>query len=306
MKTTFLISLAAALSVPVSAQCLPEEGRFEKTMIDFQGTSYWVINDNKTELQWMMCPMGQQGEQCIGDAVQEKRLDLDGLIETFNQAEGDSTLTWRLPHTQELITISDQSCRYGTYTDYFHLTETTEHLEQLYQAVAPYKEKFDTLYQQHQENLVALENKRQSSPELDEKILDWLENSRKLYEGEWSRETSDYVHKELVPWLKENSPEWVAVTTSRSKFSNAYHWGDKDLGLEPLSAHYRTHYDVLAQDFAAQTGYSVRFKNVPDLSTASDNHLNISYNYTQYTLGSLSDWPKYYVRLVRAIPHENR
>ncbi len=48
MKTTFLISLAAALSVPVSAQCLPEEGRFEKTTIDFQGTSYWVINDNKT------------------------------------------------------------------------------------------------------------------------------------------------------------------------------------------------------------------------------------------------------------------
>ncbi|MCU8219035.1 hypothetical protein M2H05_11190 [Vibrio vulnificus] len=91
MKTTFLISLAAALSVPVSAQCLPEEGRFEKTTIDFQGTSYWVINDNKTELQWMMCPMGQQGEQCIGDAIQEKRLDLMGLLRPSIKLKGTAS-----------------------------------------------------------------------------------------------------------------------------------------------------------------------------------------------------------------------
>ncbi len=63
MKTTFLISLAAVLSTPLYAQCLPEEGRFEKATIDYHGTNYWVINDNRTNLQWMMCPMGQQGEQ---------------------------------------------------------------------------------------------------------------------------------------------------------------------------------------------------------------------------------------------------
>ncbi|MGL0958940.1 DUF1566 domain-containing protein [Vibrio vulnificus] len=306
MKATYLISSLALVSGSLFAQCLPQEGRFSKATIEHQGVQYWVINDQKTQLQWMMCPLGQQGEQCAGDAILEKRVNLATLVETFNQAESDAALTWRMPHTQELITITDQSCRYGTYPEFFKLSQPTEALEQLYQAVAPYKEKFDIIYQQHQENLVALESKRQSSPELDEKILDWLENSRKLYEGEWSRETSDYVHKELVPWLKENSPEWVAVTTSRNKFTNAYHFGDKELGLESLSNHYRTHYDVLAQDFVTQAGYSVRFKNVPNLSTASDNHLNISYNYTQYTLGSLSDWPKYYVRLVRAIPHENR
>ncbi|QNE01358.1 DUF1566 domain-containing protein [Vibrio vulnificus] len=305
MKATYLISLLALVSGSLFAQCLPQEGRFSKTSIEHQGIQYWVINDQKTQLQWMMCPLGQQGEQCVGDAIAEKIQNLEELVNNFNGMEMDVS-SWRLPHTQELISITDQNCRYGTYPEFFKLSQPVEVLEQLYQAVAPYKEKFDILYQQHQENLVALENKRQSSPELDEKILDWLENSRKLYEGEWSRETSDYVHKELVPWLKENSPEWVAVTTSRNKFTGAFHWGDEELGLEPLSTHYRTHTDVLAQDFAAQTGYSVRFKNVPDLGTASDNHLNISYNYTQYTLGSLSDWPKYYVRLVRAIPHENR
>ncbi|WP_256389303.1 Lcl domain-containing protein [Vibrio vulnificus] len=305
MKTTFLISLAAVLSTPLYAQCLPEEGRFEKATIDYHGTNYWVINDKRTNLQWMMCPMGQQGEQCAGDAILEKRGNLVELIETFNQAESDAALTWRLPHTQELLTISDQSCRYGTYTEFFKLSQPTEALEQLYQAVAPYKEKFDVLYQRHQDNLVALEKKRHSSPEVDEKVIEWLENSRKLFGGEWSQETSNYVYKELLPWLKENSPEWVAVTTSRNKFTNAYHWGDKDLGLEKLSAHYRTHYDVLAQNYATQAGYSVLFKNVPDLGTASDNHLNISYMHTQYTLGSLSDWTQYYVRLVRAIPQDN-
>lgn len=117
MKTTFLISLAAVLSTPLYAQCLPEEGRFEKATIDYHGTNYWVINDNRTNLQWMMCPMGQQGEQCAGDAILEKRGNLVELIETFNQAESDAALTWRLPHTQELITITDQSCRYGTYPE---------------------------------------------------------------------------------------------------------------------------------------------------------------------------------------------
>ncbi|HDY8065250.1 hypothetical protein LO82_17245 [Vibrio vulnificus] len=305
MKATYLISSLALVSGSLFAECLPQEGRFSKTSIEHQGIQYWVINDQKTQLQWMMCPLGQQGEQCVGDAIAEKIPNIEELVNNFNSMEMDAS-SWRLPHTQELLTITDQSCRYGTYPEFFKLSQPTEALEQLYQAVAPYKEKFDILYQHHQENLVALENKRQSSPELDEKIRDWLENSRKLFGGEWSRETSDYVHKQLVPWLKENSPEWVAVTTSRNKFANAYSWGDKDLGLEPLSKHYRTHYDVLAQDFVAQAGYSVRFKNVPDLSTASDNHLNISYNYTQYTLGSLSDWPKYYVRLVRAIPQDNR
>ncbi|HFQ5041160.1 TPA: DUF1566 domain-containing protein [Vibrio vulnificus] len=306
MKTTFLISLAAAISAPLYAQCLPEEGRFEKTTIDYHGTNYWVINDNRTNLQWMMCPMGQQGEQCAGDAILEKRVNLAALVETFNQAESDAALTWRMPHTQELITITDQSCRYGTYPEFFKLSQTTEALEQLYQAIAPYKEKLDILYQRHQDNLVALEKKRQSSPEVDEKVIEWLENSRKLFGGEWSRETSDYVYKELVPWLKENAPEWVAVTASRNKFSNAFHWGDAELGLEKLSAHYRTHYAVLAQNYSTQAGYSVSFKNVPDLGTASDNHLNISYMYTQYTLGNLSDWTQYYVRLVRAIPQDNR
>ncbi|ELV8719129.1 DUF1566 domain-containing protein [Vibrio vulnificus] len=305
MKATYLISSLTLLSGSLFAQCLPEEGRFSKTTIEHQGVQYWVVNDQKTQLQWMMCPLGQQGEQCLGEATSEKRPQLERLVNNFNGAEVDAS-SWRLPHTQELLTITDQSCRYGTYTEFFKLSQPTEALEQLYQAVAPYKEKFDILYQRHQDNLVALEKKRQSSPEVDEKVVEWLENSRKLFGGEWSQETSNYVYKELLPWLKENSPEWVAVTTSRNKFTNAYHFGDKELGLESLSNHYRTHYDVLAQDFVTQAGYSVRFKNVPDLGTASDNHLNISYMYTQYTLGSLSDWTQYYVRLVRAIPQDNR
>ncbi|EGQ9831826.1 DUF1566 domain-containing protein [Vibrio vulnificus] len=306
MKTTFLISLAAVLSTPLYAQCLPEEGRFEKATIDYHGTNYWVINDNRTNLQWMMCPMGQQGEQCVGDAILEKRGNLVELIETFNQAESNAALTWRLPHTQELITITDQSCRYGTYPEFFKLSQTTEALEQLYQAVAPYKEKFDILYQRHQDNLVALEKKRQSNPEVDEKVVEWLENSHKLLNGEWSQETSDYVYKELVPWLKANAPEWVAATTSRNKFSNAFHWGDKELGLERLSNHYSDNYYLLNQLFATQAGYSVSFKNVPNLGTTSDNRLHVSYMYTLYTLGSLSDWTQYYVRLVRPIPQDNR
>ncbi|HAS8418054.1 TPA: DUF1566 domain-containing protein [Vibrio vulnificus] len=306
MKTTFIISLAAALSAPLYAQCLPEEGRFEKATIDYHGTNYWVINDNRTNLQWMMCPMGQQGELCVGDAILEKRVDVVALVETFNQAESDTALTWRLPHTQELITITDQSCRYGTYAEFFKLSQPTEALEQLYQAVAPYKEKFDILYQRHQDNLTVLEEKRQSNPEVDQKVIEWLENSHKLLNGEWSQETSHYVYKELIPWLKENSPEWVAVTASRNKFTNAFHWGDAELGLEKLNAHYRNHYVVLAQNYLTQAGYSVSFKNVPNLGTTSDNLLNISYMYTQYTLGSLSDWTQYYVRLVRAIPQDNR
>ncbi|HFQ4953735.1 TPA: DUF1566 domain-containing protein [Vibrio vulnificus] len=306
MKTTFIISLAAALSAPLYAQCLPEEGRFEKATFDYHGTNYWVINDNRTNLQWMMCPMGQQGELCVGDAILEKRVDVVALVETFNQAESDTALTWRLPHTQELITITDQSCRYGTYAEFFKLSQPTEALEQLYQAVAPYKEKFDILYQRHQDNLTVLEEKRQSSPEVDQKVIEWLENSHKLLNGEWSQETSHYVYKELIPWLKENSPEWVAVTASRNKFTNAFHWGDAELGLEKLNAHYRNHYVVLAQNYLTQAGYSVSFKNVPNLGTTSDNLLNISYMYTQYTLGTLSDWEQYYVRLVRAIPQDNR
>ncbi|BAC94779.1 hypothetical protein [Vibrio vulnificus YJ016] len=306
MKTTFLISLAAVLSTPLYAQCLPEEGRFEKATIDYHGTNYWVINDNRTNLQWMMCPMGQQGELCVGDAILEKRVDVVALVETFNQAESDTALTWRLPHTQELITITDQSCRYGTYAEFFKLSQPTEALEQLYQAVAPYKEKFDILYQRHQDNLTVLEEKRQSNPEVDQKVIEWLENSHKLLNGEWSQETSHYVYKELIPWLKENSPEWVAVTASRNKFTNAFHWGDAELGLEKLNAHYRNHYVVLAQNYLTQAGYSVSFKNVPNLGTTSDNLLNISYMYTQYTLGTLSDWEQYYVRLVRAIPQDNR
>ncbi|EOB3675401.1 DUF1566 domain-containing protein [Vibrio vulnificus] len=306
MKTTFIISLAAALSAPLYAQCLPEEGRFEKATIDYHGTNYWVINDNRTNLQWMMCPMGQQGELCVGDAILEKRVDVVALVETFNQAESDTALTWRLPHTQELITITDQSCRYGTYAEFFKLSQPTEALEQLYQAVAPYKEKFDILYQRHQDNLTVLEEKRQSNPEVDQKVIEWLENSHKLLNGEWSQETSHYVYKELIPWLKENSPEWVAVTASRNKFTNAFHWGDAELGLEKLNAHYRNHYVVLAQNYLTQAGYSVSFKNVPNLGTTSDNLLNISYMYTQYTLGTLSDWEQYYVRLVRAIPQDNR
>ncbi|HDY8052396.1 TPA: DUF1566 domain-containing protein [Vibrio vulnificus] len=306
MKTTFIISLAAALSAPLYAQCLPEEGRFEKATIDYHGTNYWVINDNRTNLQWMMCPMGQQGELCVGDAILEKRVDVVALVETFNQAESDTALTWRLPHTQELITITDQSCRYGTYAEFFKLSQPTEALEQLYQVVAPYKEKFDILYQRHQDNLTVLEEKRQSNPEVDQKVIEWLENSHKLLNGEWSQETSHYVYKELIPWLKENSPEWVAVTASRNKFTNAFHWGDAELGLEKLNAHYRNHYVVLAQNYLTQAGYSISFKNVPNLGTTSDNLLNISYMYTQYTLGTLSDWEQYYVRLVRAIPQDNR
>ncbi|EHH2478560.1 DUF1566 domain-containing protein [Vibrio vulnificus] len=307
MKTTFLISLAAALSVPVSAQCLPEEGRFEKTMIDFQGTSYWVINDNKTELQWMMCPMGQQGEQCIGDAVQEKRLDLDGLIETFNQAEGDSELTWRLPHTQELITISDQSCRYGTYTDYFHLTETTEHLEQIYQAVAPFKEKMDILYQRHQDNLALLQKRREADSEVDAKMAEWLQKRRQLLNhDEWTLEAHHYVSQKLEPWLRENVPEWVNARTSYYKFWNSPHFGDKELGLESLNNFYSNHYSKVDQAYATQNGATISFRNVPKLEVASDSILSVGYDYSLRTIQSQQNWSIYYVRLVRAIPHENR
>lgn len=53
------------IAAPTLAQCLPEEGRFSKETIEYQGTSLWVVNDNRTQLQWMMCPLGQQGEQCL-------------------------------------------------------------------------------------------------------------------------------------------------------------------------------------------------------------------------------------------------
>ncbi|EWS66918.1 hypothetical protein JS84_21530 [Vibrio vulnificus] len=305
MKATYLISSLALVSGSLFAQCLPQEGRFSKTSIEHQGIQYWVVNDNKTQLQWMMCPLGQQGEQCVGDAIAEKIPNIEGLVNNFNGMEMDAS-SWRLPHTQELLTITDQSCRYGTYPEFFKLSQPTETLEQLYQAVAPYKEKFDILYQRHQDNLVALEKKRQSNPEVDEKVVEWLENSHKLLNGEWSQETSDYVYKELVPWLKANAPEWVAATTSRNKFSNAFHWGDKELGLERLSNHYSNNYYPLNQLFATQAGYSVSFRNVPNLGTTSDNRLHVSYMYTLYTLGSLSDWTQYYVRLVRPIPQDNR
>ncbi|RZP54154.1 DUF1566 domain-containing protein, partial [Vibrio vulnificus] len=179
MKATYLISSLALVSAPLFAQCLPQEGRFSKATIEHQGVQYWVINDQKTQLQWMMCPLGQQGEQCVGEATAEKRPNLEALVNNFNGMEMDAS-SWRLPHTQELLTITDQSCRYGTYPEFFKLSQPTEALEQLYQAVAPYKEKFDILYQRHQDNLVALEKKRQSSPEVDEKVIEWLENSRKL------------------------------------------------------------------------------------------------------------------------------
>ncbi|EHU5004624.1 DUF1566 domain-containing protein [Vibrio vulnificus] len=302
MKATYLISSLALVSAPLFAQCLPQEGRFSKATIEHQGVQYWVINDQKTQLQWMMCPLGQQGEQCVGEATAEKRPNLEALVNNFNGMEMDAS-SWRLPHTQELLTITDQSCRYGTYPEFFKLSQPTEALEQLYQAVAPYKEKFDILYQRHQDNLVALEKKRQSSPEVDEKVIEWLENSRKLFGGEWSQETSDYVREVLVPWLKANAPEWEAMRASRNTFSNAFHWGDKESGLERLSNHYRDNYYPLNQIFATQTGYSVSFKTMPDLGTGSDNHLEIFYTHSQSTLHSLSDWTQYYVRLVRPMPN---
>lgn len=304
MKSTFLMPAVMLIAAPTFAQCLPEEGRFEKTTIDFQGTSYWVINDNKTELQWMMCPMGQQGEQCLGAATQKKREELDELITAFNDNE-QSERAWRLPYTQELITITDQSCRYGTYTEFFKLAQSNESLEQLYQTVAPYKEKFDIFYQQHQANLLALENKRRSDAILDEKVEKWLENSRKLYNGQWTRETSNLVHNILVPWLEENSPEWVAVRASRNKFSNAYDFGDESIGLEKLRAHYDNHYEVLNQSFATQAGYSVSFKNVPNLGTGTDDHFDVFYTYEQYTIQSQGSWLEFYVRLVRPIPNSS-
>ncbi|MBE3667632.1 hypothetical protein BOO25_01570 [Vibrio navarrensis] len=301
MKSTFLMPAIMLIAAPTLAQCLPEEGRFSKETIEYQGTSLWVVNDNRTQLQWMMCPLGQQGEQCLGAATQRKREELDKIITVFNGDKQPET-SWRLPYTQELLTITDQGCRYGTYTEFFKLTQPIESLEQLYQTVAPYKEKFDIFYQQHQANLLALDHKRRSDAVLDKKVEEWLENSSKLSNGQWSRETSNLVHNVLVPWLEENSPEWVAVRTSRNKFSNAYDFGDESIGLEKLRAHYESYYEVLNQSFATQAGYSVSFKNVPNLGTGTDNHFEVFYTYEQSTIQSQGSWLEFYVRLVRPIP----
>ncbi|MCU8219036.1 hypothetical protein M2H05_11195 [Vibrio vulnificus] len=165
----------------------------------------------------------------------------------------------------------------------------------------------DILYQRHQDNLALLQKRREADSEVDAKMAEWLQKRRQLLNhDEWTLEAHHYVSQKLEPWLRENVPEWVNARTSYYKFWNSPGFGDKELGLESLSNFYINHNSKMDQAYATQNGATISFRNVPKLEIASDSILSVNYDYSLRTIQRQQNWSIYYVRLVRAIPHENR
>lgn len=306
-KIYTLLSLGLFSSL-VQATCHPETDRFEQQRLKSTSQDILVVNDHKTRLQWMQCPLGKNGDNChLGSALLLTPEDIPDEIRTFNQQQDTAFQGWRLPTPQELLTITDQSCRYGTYQDVFQLSVPYTRLDDIYQQVeTDYTDKIDTLYSVYQSALTALNTRRARDAEADENVSEWLQNMKQSYDTSLSEQERDQLYTRrktvLEPWLEQHVAEWPVLRDAKAAFGNAARHGHADSGLASLFQFYNTHRHEYAQKYATDGDLAVKFNTIPEVSTYHDRYLAAGYGFTnnpptiaRYIWGTLN------VRLVRTL-----
>lgn len=308
MRKTILAISLAVISHNTVAQCPSEEGRFDNDKLVGMANDLAVVTDKFTQLQWIKCPLGQTGVSCEGQAQTVAHSDATSVIESFNAGLNVEDQGWRLPTVQELLTITHLECERGYHDQYFNITHPYSEINDVFVKASEFKSYLDILFDEHAQALEAFNEQRSVDDEFDKKINEYIQVQSALYNLNglsWSRENSNKMHKEIRPWLTENSPEFNAVNDTQSRFEMApmvnksYVDGSDIMSLRAIYGQGSPKIDQMY--LTNKSDISVSFRVTPRLDTYRTPFFEVGYSYQQITLARTS-WNGDYVRLVRDAP----
>ncbi len=322
-----LIGLAIAAASSTSfAQCLPENGRFQKSTLSSANGDIVVVNDNSTGLQWLSCPLGQTSAECVGEATKVTVASIDSDVIAFNDSfTNDIDKQWQVPGYRELLSITDQSCQYGTYTEWFKLsisnndydTLVSEHDELIADVLAAktdadnkvsvFKQLRDSnekLKKKYDQYLVTLFDKTLSYPERQKKLADITVQLNELSFNEFDKTVNtskafksagDSIYNEYEELIFE-LPFEQSFYTDATKWNGPNGHGHKAITLSTvprfLKARFQSRVDPLLASYAyAFYTYDSKIEDPIKAKTTSFS-------------GVFPPTP-HYVRLVRPIPTES-
>ncbi len=325
-----LIGLAIAAASSTSfAQCLPENGRFQKSTLSSANGDIVVVNDNSTGLQWLSCPLGQTSAECVGEATKVTVASIDDDVIAFNDSfTNDIDKQWQVPGYRELLSITDQSCQYGTYTEWFKLsisnndydTLVSEHDEFIADVldaktdadkqVSKFKQEKDSndkLKKMYEQYLVTLNDKTLSYPKKQKKLAEIKVQLNKLSDDEfdktvntlnaflWAGNSISNEYQELTSEL----PFKQSFYTDATKWNGSKGYGHKAITLSTVPR-FRASYQHWADPLLAFYTYTSYIQDPIKAATTSWKY-DFSSGWVQVDVPPTP----HYARLVRPIPTES-
>ncbi|WP_087019777.1 DUF1566 domain-containing protein [Thaumasiovibrio subtropicus] len=309
----------ALLSTGASA-CLENNGRFEKTSVNTDQGEVIVVNDKKTNLQWLHCPLGQTTEQCIGDAQEHTfktyfhKDTATAAIAEFNGNFAEEQ-HWRLPHTMELGTITDYNCEFGTNLALFSMSVSSTEYRQMEGNLKAVRDSYAPLLQAIDDAKAAWQHDLEHNPEVIA-IMAEIERLEALREKKPTRElalkiraqwSKLYDKEELVvdgkvvmedgkPVMVLKYPNYSAQGKAQWAFDKVYRKGDESQRLLSYEQEYQAVKVPMAQWFATTGGLGIKLQNSMNYSVHSGKE-GWGLEQIHYFNGI-----SMYLRLVREIP----
>ncbi len=108
-----LSGLCGVVPAGADQNCASLPGQSPAQTVRFVHESDGTTVDQKSQLMWMRCPLGQSwaAESCAGSALLASWQEGTAAVEEINRSGSHFYNDWRVPNLRELATVAEPRCK---------------------------------------------------------------------------------------------------------------------------------------------------------------------------------------------------